>query len=439
VAGGQAPGATAPAPTPASAPVPGGPGRRGGWAARGGRAGGARRALALTSLAAVLANASWFSATAVVPALERAWGLTSAEAAWLVVAVQVGFVTGSAGAALLNLPDRVEARWLIAGGAVAAGAANLGLLVAGGLMLALPMRFLVGVALAGVYAPAVRLVATWYPRGRGVATGVVVGALTLGSGTPHLVRGLSHVSWQVTIAVTTGLAVLAALAIRSVTPGPAATASPPLDLGAAARALVGERPLRLATLGYLGHMWELYAFWSWLAAFYIAARRSATGGAPGVAETGTVAFVAIGIAGLVGAVAAGRIADRAGRTATTSAAMLLSATCCLLSPLAFGATSPVLVGLLIVWGAAVIADSAQFSAAVTELAEPRYAGSALALQLSLGFVLTIASIRLVPVFSDHIGWRFALFPLAIGPLLGTVSMLRLRSLPAALMLANGRR
>lgn len=403
-----------------------------------GAAGSPGRALVLVSLAAVLANASWFSATAVVPALEREWHLGSAQAAWLVVAVQVGFVTGSIGAALLNLPDRLEARRLIGGAAVAAGVANLGLLAAHGLPLALPMRFAVGVALAGVYAPAVRLVASYYERGRGVATGVVVGALTLGSGTPHLVRGLTHISWHVTIEVTTGLALLAAVAISSVRPGPAAARPPSLDIGAAARALRRDLPLRLTTIGYLGHMWELYALWSWVTAFFIAARTS-TDTAPSTTETGLVAFAAIGVAGLVGAVVAGRLADHVGRTATTSTAMLLSAGCCVVSPLVFGAPAAVLIGVLLVWGATVIADSAQFSAAVTELAEPSYAGSVLALQLALGFSLTILSIRLVPILAAHVGWRFALVPLGAGPLLGTVAMLRLRALPASLRLAQGRR
>ncbi len=395
-----------------------------------------RRALLLVALAAVLANASWFSATAVVPTLQHDWHLTSADAAWLVIVVQIGFVIGSVGAALLNLPDRIESRWLIASSAVAAGAANLGLLLASGLAVALPVRFGVGVALAGVYAPAVRLVATHFERGRGAATGVVVGALTLGSGTPHLVRGLGDVPWQATIAVTSVMAVLAAVSVWTVRNGPAAVTSPPLDARAALRALVRHRPLRLATFGYLGHMWELYALWSWVSAFFVAARGVHR---PGMTETGTVTFFAIGVAGLLGAIAAGRLADRLGRTATTSGAMLISAACCLASPLAFGAALPVLVIVLLIWGASVIADSAQFSAAVTELAEPRYAGSVLALQLALGFTLTIVSIRLVPLAVDAAGWRYALLPLAAGPLLGTVAMLRLRRLPTALRLANGRR
>jgi predicted MFS family arabinose efflux permease len=175
--------------------------------------------------------------------------------------------------------------------------------------------------------------------------------------------------------------------------------------------------LRLVTVGYLGHMWELYALWAWMASFFIASRQATTGTAPGMTETGLTVFAAIGVAGLAGSVAAGRLADRIGRAATAGGAMILSAACCLASPLAFASSSAVLLSLLAIWGVAVIADSAQFSAAVTELAEPRYAGSILTLQLALGFALTAGSIRLVPAVAAGLGWQLALLPLAIGPLL----------------------
>lgn len=390
----------------------------------------------MVSVAAVLANASWFSATAVLPSLRSAWNLTAADGAWLVVAVQVGFVVGSVGAAVLNLPDRLEPRRLIAAAAVVAGTANAGLVFCHGLAAAVPIRFLVGVALAGVYAPAVRLVATYFERGRGMATGVVVGALTLGSGMPHLVGALGSPPWQETIVATSALALVAAIAVGRVDQGPARSPTPTLDVRAAARAIVSDRPVRLATFGYLGHMWELYAMWSWLAVFFAASRGTGDRGAIWV---GPVTFLAVGAFGMAGSVAAGWLADRAGRTFTTSAAMLISAGCCLTSPVVFGSPMPVAVAFLCIWGAAVIADSAQFSAAITELADPQYSGSVLALQLAFGFMLTIASIRLVPVVADVLSWQFALVPLAIGPLLGTVAMLRLRGLPASLALANGRR
>ena len=266
-----------------------------------------------------------------------------------------------------------------------------------------------------------------------------MGALTLGSGTPNLVRGVGDLPWQVTIIVTSCLAVASAIVVRPVLTGPGAASTPPLDLGAAGRAMLRDQPLRLATAGYLGHMWELYALWTWLATFYAVSRTTVTGAPPTVTQTGVVAFTAIGVAGMAGSVLAGRLADRLGRTAITSGAMTISAACCLISPLAFLAPTPLLTVALVLWGASVIADSAQFSAAATELAEPRYAGSVLALQLALGFALTVASIRLVPLLADAIGWQFALLPLAPGPILGTVAMLRLRGLPAASRLADGRR
>ncbi|HEX8105563.1 MAG TPA: MFS transporter [Solirubrobacteraceae bacterium] len=393
----------------------------------------ARRVLAAAGLAEVLALATWFSATATLPALTRDWGLSGGEGAWLSGAVPAGFVAGSLLSALLNLPDRFEPGRLMALGALGAAAANLVLLAADGLVLALPARFATGLALAAVYPPGMKLVTTWFKAGRGLAVGVVVGCLTLGSASPHLVRGLADPAWRGTVVATSAFALLAALVAARLPQGPHAAPAPAVDLRYGVRAL-RDRPLRLATFGYLGHMWELYAFWSWVAVF-----AAASLGAPSRATVGVLAFAGIGLAGIAGAVGGGWLADRIGRTALTSGAMLLSGTCCLLSPLAFEAPAALLIALLLVWGAAVIADSAQFSAAATELAEPRFAGSALTLQVALGFALTIVSIRLVPVVVGAAGWRWAFLPLAAGPALGAAAMLRLRALPAAEALAGGRR
>ena len=396
-----------------------------------------RRVLVAVGLAEVLALATWFSATATLPALTRDWSLSTSEGAWLSAAVPAGFVAGSLAAAVLNVPDRFEPGRVIAASALGAAAANLLLLAADGLALAAPARLATGVALAAVYPPGMKLVTTWFRRARGLAIGVVVGCLTLGSAVPHLVRGLTELDWRGTVVATSALALVAALLAVRVPQGPHAAPAPPVDLRWGLRAL-RDRPLRLATVGYLGHMWELYALWSWMAAF--AAVSLAQGGtSAGRAAVGGIAFAGIGLAGLAGAVAGGWLADRVGRTALTSGALAVSGACCLASPLVFGGPPALLLGVLLVWGAAVIADSAQFSAAATELAEPRFSGSALALQVALGFALTILSIRLVPLVVDAVGWRWAFVPLVAGPVAGAVAMVRLRGLPAAARLAGGRR
>ncbi|MGE4032383.1 MAG: MFS transporter [Thermoleophilia bacterium] len=390
------------------------------------------RALGLIAAVQVLAMSVWFSASAVVPALRVEWGISSGEAAWLTGAVQIGFVAGALGSALFNLADRLSARLLIAVSALGAGATNAAVaLVADGIDVALPLRFLTGVFLAGVYPVGMKLMASWFLRGRGLAIGVLVGALTLGSGSPHLIAAIGDPPWQAVLLVGSALAAAGGAVILLVDDGPHAAASPPLDLRWAANA-VRDRPVRLANIGYLGHMWELYAVWTWLPAYLVASLGAGAG-------TSALAFAAIGVAGLAGAVAAGLIADRVGRTATTIAAMAVSGTCALLSAPLFGAPAVVVAVLVLVWGVSVIADSAQFSVAVSELTDPRYVGTALTLQTAAGFLLTVASIRLVGGLGSGWGWQWAFPVLALGPAVGILAMWRLRAEPRATRLAGGAR
>jgi MFS family permease len=379
----------------------------------------------------------WFSASAVVPALTAAWGLSASGQAWLTMSVQLGFVAGAMGSALLNLADRISGRWLFAVSSVCAGVATLLIPMAGrGVFSVLSFRFMTGVFLAGVYPIGMKIMATWTREDRGFGVGLLVGALTLGSAAPHLIKAFGQIGdWRLVLEASGALAVLGGLvAAAFVREGPYRTAVPKFDwkfVGTIWR----DRPVALANVGYFGHMWELYAAWTWVPVFLVASFRHSALDERWAALAG-FAFIAVGAAG---SLVAGKLADRIGRTAVTSAAMAMSGACSLVAGLFFGGNPWLLTALVLVWGFAVVADSAQFSAGVSELAPPGRMGTVLTLQTSLGFLLTLVTIRLVPALECLLTWRWAFAFLAIGPAVGIWAMLRLRRLPAAARMASGRR
>jgi MFS family permease len=378
--------------------------------------------LALLALAELLGMSVWFSASALAPQLGRAWSLDAAQVGWLTTAVQLGFVAGTAAAALLNLADIVPLRIYFALAALAAAACNAGLLAAHGFLPALVSRFGTGFFLAGVYPPAMKMIATWYKDGRGFAIGTIVGALTVGKATPYLVHELEHAGVAPVVLTASGAAAVAGLLVLAAyRDGPF-----PFERRPFAWSLVGvavrQREVRLAIGGYLGHMWELYAMWAWITAFL------AAGAGLGGSGADTAGFAAIAVGG-AGCVIGGLAADRVGRERLTIWAMALSGSCAAIIGLT--AASPHLaVAVGLVWGFAVVADSAQFSALVTELAPAHAVGTALTLQTSLGFLLTMASIQLVPHLVAAIGWRWAFVSLAAGPAVGIGAMRRLQQLRA---------
>jgi len=396
--------------------------------------------LALLALVDLLAMSLWFSASAVVPELREAWGLDDSGAAWLTTSVQLGFATGAVLSALLTLSDVWDPRRLIAGSALLGAAATAAIaLFADGLAFTVILRFVTGVALAGVYPPGMKMVAGWFRAGRGMAIGILIGALAVGSALPHLLRPLGGIgAWRPVLLLASGLAVVAAaLAATGLRAGPYQAPAAPFD-PRAVRRMFADRATMLANGGYFGHMWELFAMWTWIPAFLAAsfAADSSAGTTPSLASY--LAFGTIAAGGL-GAAAAGVLADRVGRTAVTSWSMVVSSACCLaIGPLFGGPVWPI-AAVCFVWGFAIVADSAQFSACVSELAEPEYVGTALTLQTAIGFLLTVATIRLVPVWEASLGWEWAFAPLAIGPALGTWSMLALRRRPEAARIAGGRR
>jgi MFS family permease len=405
---------------------------RGEFAARGARL----RALVLLALAELAGMSLWFSASAVTPALKVEWHLSDAAASWLTLAVQLGFVVGTLLSALLNLPDVLRARRLFAVSAFAGAMANAAFAVfATGFGFGVSMRFLTGMFLAGVYPPGMKIMATWFRRGRGMALGVLVGALTLGKASPYLVNAVGSESWRANVLFVSALALVGGLIVLLfVSDGPLALPPAKFDF-AQVRQVFHNRGVRLANFGYFGHMWELYAMWTWTPAL-LRASFAAGKHSPTLAEAGT--FLVIG-AGAFGCVAAGLLADRVGRTLVTSVAMLVSGACCLVVGFFFQSSPVVLLALMAVWGATVVADSAQFSSCVTELGDPKYLGTALTIQTCLGFLLTLVSINLIPLLVARVGWRYAFAALAPGPAFGIYSMLKLRKLPEATKIAHGRR
>ncbi|MGH9903583.1 MAG: MFS transporter, partial [Pyrinomonadaceae bacterium] len=328
------------------------------------------------------------------------------------------------------------ARRLVAASALAGAVVNGAFaLLADDLSSAVAMRFLTGVCLAGVYPPGMKIMATWFRRGRGMALGVLVGALTLGKATPYLVNAVGSADWRPNVLAASVLAVAGGLIVLLfVEDGPHALPAARFDLRQAAN-VFRNRGVRLANFGYFGHMWELYAMWAW-APVMIRAGLAARGESPALAEVAS--FLVIG-AGAAGCVAGGMAADRVGRTVVTSLAMAVSGACCLTIGLFYDASPVVLLTVATIWGATVVADSAQFSSCVTELGDQRYIGTALTVQTCLGFLLTTVSIKLIPILVDSVGWRYAFAALAPGPVFGVISMLRLRGLPEAAKIAQGRR
>jgi MFS family permease len=393
----------------------------------------AKAVLLIVCIAELLAMSLWFSGSVVAPFLAKHWADPAGAVSSLTLAVQLGFVAGALLISIFNLNDHFSASRVIAFSAWLGAVANYGSFIHhDSPAFALTLRFLVGASLAGVYPSGMKLLSGWFQQGRGFALGTLVGSLAIGSALPHLLAAVGAVTghnWHLVMQVSSVQAIIGgALIVFFVSDGPFAAPSPPFDIHQVAEVLRSRR-LRLATFGYLGHMWELYSLWTWIAVI-LAAASTADVRDPSVR---LMAFIAMS-AGIIGCIWAGIAADRAesthlvrSRSRVTIIAMVVSGACCLATAVIFSSPKAVM-AVALIWGISVIADSAQFSAIVSEVADRGYIGTALTMQTALGFLLTVAGIRVTGYVAEHHGWRIAVATLAVGPILGTIAMWRLSKL-----------
>ena len=388
------------------------------------------RSVGLIILCQVASMTLWFSASAAIPGLLAAGSISGQQASWLTGAVQLGFVAGTLTSALFGLPDRLDPRRVFALGAGLGAGANACLLATGFAGVdTIALRFATGFCLAGVYPVGMKLAAGWAVRRLGMMIGALVAALTLGSALPSLFNAVLPLDWRLTVVASSVLALAAALGIGFVALGPNHVVSARFIPGDVARAL-RRRSVRLVNLGYLGHMWELYAMWAWIGPFLA----WALAGRP--VSTPLLAFLVIAV-GALGCLGAGELADRLGRTSVTMGAMGMSGLCALAIGPAAGLGMGAVLTVALVWGVTVIADSAKFSAAITELSDPPLVGTMLTVQTCLGFLLTFFAIQAMPLVVTAIGWRYAFSVLAVGPAIGTWAMWRVRAEPDAGCIAKG--
>jgi MFS family permease len=301
----------------------GGSGRRSGGRSRG-------QSLALLAFCEVAALALWFSASAVVPSLIVEYDLSPARASMMTSAVQIGFVAGTLASALFSLADRLDLRRFFMFSTLVAALANgLLLTVAPTSDVVIVLRFITGICMAGIYPVGMKMAVSWAREDMGLLIGLLVGALTLGSAAPHLFNAFGGVDWHFTILTASALALAAAVLINFVQLGPKIAAAPPFTPGAILQAF--RRPaLRWANLGYLGHMWELYAMWAWLVVFLDASFRLVMAAEAAAWWSRLTTFTAMGVGGAIGCLLGGLIADRYGRTLLTMGAMTASGLCALL-------------------------------------------------------------------------------------------------------------
>lgn len=383
--------------------------------------------LVLLLLAVFGAMSLWFVSAAILPGMNAEFPISPFRQAALSSAVQLGFVVGALISAILGIADRHDPRRLLGICAVLAGVVNLTLLASTpGSAAAIAARGLTGALLAGVYPVGMKIAVGWGEKDRGFIVGSFVGALILGSAAPHLFALSGGTDWRPTVVIASVVAIAGGLLAQMVGLGPHHAQSKRFDPRAVVTAWTNRR-VRLAYAGYFGHMWELYAMWAWIAVIAALSYGAHMPEERAVTLAAITAFVSIA-AGAVTSMIAGRRADRIGKASVALAAMVVSGVCAVLTALTFGGPVWLTFTVIVLWGASISPDSAQFSALVADNAPADQAGSLMTLQTALGFALTFVTVQATPVLAAWWGWPAVMAIMALGPLFGIVAMARLNAM-----------
>ena len=393
--------------------------------------------LTIVSISLLFTLTVWFSANAITPQLVNLWDLNQANLALLSIILIVGFVLGGFIYSVFNLPDLVKTPLFFSLNAFLAALGNLLAAFSPNFIFFTTFRFITGFFLAGVYPTSMKLISSWFKRNRGFAIGILLGALTAGSGLPYIFNLTGLPNWRILLSISSLLALIGSILIYIFIQEGSHLVKGAKFQFSNIKELFSKKSVRYANYSYFGHMWELYAFWVWIPKF-LQEVHSRTNPGISVNLYFSMGTFLVFVFGALGNIIGGKVADNIGRTKFNIIMLVISGFNSLI--IGFFLNNAVAALLIaIIWGLTIVPDSPQYSAMISELSNPAYIGTALAIQTTFGFALSNISIWLLPIIINLTGWTYGFMFLAVGPFLAIYSLMKLRNESDSQLIAQGRK